>query len=97
MLNSGQEISKKCLEDIDKLYHELAGNILGIIPKIFESEQKGEADVLDNVMRVLIDTRNELRKAKQWQLSDFIRNKLTEIGIALDDKPDSTSWKRTKR
>ena len=42
LLNSGQEISKKCLEDIDKLYHELAGNILGIIPKIFESEQKGK-------------------------------------------------------
>jgi len=97
LLNSGQEINKKCLEDIDKLYQELAGNILGIIPKSFESEQKGEADVLENVMRVIIDTRNELRKAKQWQLSDFIRNKLTEIGIALDDKPDSTAWKRIKK
>ena len=97
LLNSGQEISKKCLEDIDKLYQDFGGNILGIFPKTFESEQKGEAGVLDNVMRVLIDTRNELRKAKQWQLSDFIRNKLTEIGIALDDKPDSTSWKRIKK
>ncbi len=97
LLNSGQEISKKCLEDINRLYHELAGNILGILPNTFESKQKGEADVLDNVMRVLIDTRNELRKAKQWQLSDFIRSKLTEIGIALDDKPDSTAWKRIKK
>ena len=97
LLNSGQEISKKCLEDIDSLYQQLGGVILGIIPKSFESAQKGEADALDNVMRVLIDTRNELRKAKQWQLSDFIRNKLTEIGIALDDKPDSTAWKRIKK
>ena len=97
LLNSGQEINKKCLEDIDILYQELAGNILGILPKTFESKQIGEADVLDNVMHVLIDTRNELRKAKQWQLSDFIRNKLTEIGIALDDKPGSTAWKRIKK
>ena len=97
LLNSGQEINKKCLEDIDLLYQQLGGVILGIIPKSFESAQKGEADALDNVMRVLIDTRNELRKAKQWQLSDFIRNKLTEIGIALDDKPDSTAWKRIKK
>ncbi len=97
LLNSGQEISKKCLEDIDSLYQQLGGVILGIIPKSFESAQRGEADVLDNVMRVLIDTRNELRKVKQWQLSDFIRNKLTEIGIALDDKSDSTEWKRIKK
>src|SRR3990172_5631038 len=97
LLNSGQEINKKCLEDIDSLYQQLGGVILGIIPKSFESAQKGEADALDNVMRVLIDTRNELRMAKQWQLSDFIRNKLTEIGITLDDKPDSTAWKRIKK
>lgn len=97
LLDSGQDISKKCLEDINELYQRLGGNILGIIPKVFKSDKKGEIDALNNVMKVLIDTRNELRKAKQWQLSDFIRTKLSEIGIALDDKPDSTSWKMTKR
>jgi cysteinyl-tRNA synthetase len=97
LLSSGQEINKKCLEDIDKFYQDFGGNILGIIPQAFKSEQRGEADALDNVMRVLIDTRNELRKAKQWQLSDFIRNKLTEIGIALDDKSGITTWKKTRK
>lgn len=96
LLNSGKVISKKCLEDIDKLYQELGGNILGIIPKTFESEKRVETDVLKNVMQVLIDTRNELRKAKQWQLSDFIRSKLSEIGIALDDKPEGTTWRKIK-
>ena len=47
-------------------------------------------------MNVVIDTRTELRKAKQWQLSDFIRNKLLEIGFVLDDRPDGTTWKKTK-
>ena len=96
LLNASQEINKQCLEDIDNLYQELGGNILGIIPKTFESEKKDETDILKNVMQVLFDTRNELRKTKQWQLSDFIRNKLSEIGIALDDKPDGTTWKKTK-
>ncbi len=54
------------------------------------------AGVLGNVMNVVIDTRTELRKAKQWQLSDFIRNKLLEIGFVLDDRPDGTTWKKTK-
>ncbi len=97
LLNAGQDFNKKCWEAVDTLYRRLGGSVLGIIPDVFEQAQKGEADVLDNVMRVFIDTRNELRKAKQWQLSDFIRNKLMEIGIALDDRPDGTTWKKTKK
>lgn len=107
LLNAGKEISKKCLEDIDALYQQLGGDILGIIPKrsdrrpktlatTFESSWQVEDKTAEELMKVLIDTRNELRKAKQWQLSDFIRHKLSEIGIALDDKPDGTTWKKTK-
>ncbi|HHT9130653.1 MAG TPA: cysteine--tRNA ligase, partial [Candidatus Brocadiaceae bacterium] len=114
LLSSGQEISKKCLEDIDALYQQLGGDILGIIrPKSanftlslndgirFEDKASVEvvsssANILQDVMKVLIDTRNELRKAKQWQLSDFIRSRLTEIGITLDDKPEGTTWKKIK-
>ncbi|OQZ05103.1 MAG: cysteine--tRNA ligase [Candidatus Brocadia sp. UTAMX1] len=107
LLNSGQEVSKKCLEDIDTLYQQLGGDILGIVPKRSDKGTKAQTATLsfgwqaedkttENVMNVLIDTRNELRKAKQWQLSDFIRNKLSEIGIALDDKPDGTTWKKAK-
>lgn len=107
LLNSGQEISKKCLEDIDALYQQLGGDILGIIPKRSDREAKTRSTTLtfgwqvqdktaEELMKVLIDTRNELRKAKQWQLSDFIRNKLSEIGVILDDKPDGTTWKKTK-
>ena len=106
LLNSGQEISKKCLEDIDALYWQLRGDILGI-PKLktvttsitFPYNIAGDKQdkTLEDVMQILIDTRNELRKAKQWHLSDFIRNKLTEIGITLDDKLDSTAWKRIKK
>lgn len=96
LLNSGQEISKKCLEDINTIYRQLGGDILGIIPKTIESEQIVETETLKKVMNVLIDTRNELRREKQWQLSDFIRNKLSEIGFALDDRPEGTTWKKIK-
>lgn len=103
LLNSSQAINKKCLEDIDKLYQELGGDILGIIepkPKplatTFSFGWQVEDKTPDDIMKVLIDTRNELRKTKQWQLSDFIRNKLSEIGITLDDKSDGTTWKKIK-
>ena len=48
----------------------------------------------DAIMALLISTRKELRKAKQFQLADEIRNGLTGIGITLEDTPQGTVWKR---
>ncbi len=47
-------------------------------------------------IQLLISTRNQLREAKQWQLADNIRAKLDESGIALEDTPKGTVWKRKR-
>jgi cysteinyl-tRNA synthetase len=47
-------------------------------------------------MEQLIATRKELRQAKQYQLADGIRNRLNELGIALEDGPQGTTWKRKR-
>ena len=46
----------------------------------------------------LIDFRDDLRRAKQFQLADEIRAKLAELGIALEDTPEGTitRWKRKR-
>ena len=46
------------------------------------------------IMELLISTRKALRQAKQFQLADEIRNKLGELGIALEDTPQGTVWKQ---
>jgi cysteinyl-tRNA synthetase len=50
---------------------------------------------VEQLIQLLIETREELRKAKQWQLADMVRNRLIELGIALEDKPEGTVWKRS--
>ena len=47
-------------------------------------------------VETLISIRNELRRAKQWQMADKIRNDLIELGITLEDTPKGTVWKRTR-
>jgi cysteinyl-tRNA synthetase len=53
-------------------------------------------DDADSIMALLISIRKELRKAKQFQLADEIRNGLNEIGITLEDTAAGTVWKRKR-
>jgi cysteinyl-tRNA synthetase len=49
----------------------------------------------EQLIQLLIETREKLRKVKQWQLADVIRQRLAGLGIALEDTPQGTAWKRT--
>jgi len=42
---------------------------------------------------LLVAVRSELRAAKQWQLADRVRDGLKELGVALEDSPDGTTWR----
>lgn len=44
-------------------------------------------------IELLIELRNELRKQKQWALSDQLRARLTELGVLLEDSKESTTWR----
>jgi cysteinyl-tRNA synthetase len=48
----------------------------------------------EQLIQLLIKAREELRKAKQWQLADEIRQRLVGLGIALEDTAQGTVWKR---
>ncbi|MGB6895262.1 MAG: cysteine--tRNA ligase [Dehalococcoidia bacterium] len=45
-------------------------------------------------IELLVATRNELRKAKQFELADRIRSGLGELGITLEDTAQGTVWRR---
>ncbi len=92
LLNSGQALSHESLAEIDGLYRELGGQILGIIPDELAAK-KGGVGLEEPLMQVLLETRAKLREAKQWALADAIRKQLTEIGVTIEDRPDGPVWK----
>ena len=55
----------------------------------------GESPDAEALVQLFIDVRKELRKAKQWQLADVVRDRLAQLGVALEDTPQGTVWKRT--
>jgi cysteinyl-tRNA synthetase len=42
---------------------------------------------------VLVEVRNRLREARQWQLADLIRDELRTRNVILEDQPGRTVWR----
>jgi len=55
--------------------------------------QRDRAQVLNQLMRLLIDLRAEARKAKNFAMADQIRKRLTDLGVTLEDRPGGTGWR----
>ena len=43
---------------------------------------------------LLMQLRNDLRAAKQFQLADSVRDRLADLGITLEDGAEGTRWRR---
>lgn len=80
--------NKGVLSKAYDIYSELL-SVLGL----FEKRSTGGGEVTDKLMEFIVELRQEQRKAKNWALSDHIRDKLKELGIELQDTSDGASWK----
>jgi cysteinyl-tRNA synthetase len=55
-------------------------------------EVSGDA-LTASLLEFLIELRARLRKEKNFALADEVRNRLTALGVALEDRPDGTRWR----
>jgi cysteinyl-tRNA synthetase len=90
-LNEEGPQTRGTLEAIDKLYRELGGEVLGIVPDQVESGADAQREA--GLVRLLIELRAQARNNKDWATSDRIRDQLKALGIALEDRADGTTWK----
>ncbi|WP_163328297.1 cysteine--tRNA ligase [Desulfurobacterium thermolithotrophum] len=61
----------------------------------FKLEKKKQEGIEDELIKLLIDVRSELRKRKTFDLADKIRDGLKDLGIILEDLPSGTIYKRS--
>ncbi len=74
------------LEPVQKTIRSLAG-VLGL--RLSEKKSSGDADRFVNL---LVEIRTEMRKQKNWAMSDLIRDRLKELGVTIEDSKDGTTW-----
>ena len=94
LLNSGKPIGKAALDAIDQLYRDYGSTVLGIIPNEFKQESNYE--LVDGLVRMLIEMRKDARAAKDFKRSDQIRDQLAALGVVLEDGRGGTTFRLTK-
>ncbi|MCE9631103.1 MAG: cysteine--tRNA ligase [Planctomycetia bacterium] len=73
---------------------ELTG-VLGLFLTAPQAKAGGADEGLTaKLMELIIEIRANARKSKDFATADLVRNKLTEAGIVLEDRPDGTGWSR---
>ena len=58
----------------------------------FDELPKDIPSLLTPLMNLLLEVRGRLRSAKQWELSDFIRDRLAQAGVVVEDSPEGPQW-----
>ncbi|MEC7416264.1 MAG: cysteine--tRNA ligase [Candidatus Thermoplasmatota archaeon] len=80
-------LAKSLQEKILDLFSRLGGDVLGLFTRV-EIDSDFEAKI-----ESLIAQRNNARAAKDWNKSDSIRDKLTSLGVEIEDTSEGTIWK----
>ncbi len=91
VLNADQPATKGTLEAIGALYSALAGDVLGILAEDAADSSSAEREA--GLVELLIEMRAKARQNKYWAESDRIRDRLAELGVILEDRPDGTVWR----
>jgi cysteinyl-tRNA synthetase len=65
------------------------GGVLGLRLEAAAQEQRDADPFVD----LLVEVRAGLRKAKQFELADTVRQRLSDLGVTLEDTAQGTRWK----
>jgi cysteinyl-tRNA synthetase len=67
--------------------------ILGIFCEPAAQPNETDNQLLSNLMKLFIELRADARKNKNFALADQIRQRLSQLGITLEDRPGGTGWR----
>lgn len=101
-----KRISKQALLAYESAVNSLIKNLRGVfglledykpeckVERVVQKELSAGQVFDERLVELLVEVRSRARKEKQFELADFIRDRLKELGIVLEDTPAGTKWKR---
>lgn len=97
-INRNKDTDSLKAQQLSSLLH-LLGGVLGILQgdaeRFIQAGTRGQVADDEAEIEALIVARNEARANKNWSAADAAREKLTALGIIVEDKNGVTSWRRS--
>ncbi|MEP2772693.1 MAG: cysteine--tRNA ligase [Fulvivirga sp.] len=81
------ELSKDLFDELLQHYKGFITEVLGL-----QEEKESQDDKFDGVVQLLIQVRQNAKEAKNYQLSDKIRDDLKALGVTLKDGKEGTDY-----
>ncbi len=91
LLEGKETLDPTDLERFSTFMKNICYEVLGLQP-LEQSLTHDSAE--EGLLQILVDLRLDARKNKDFATSDLIRDKLNELGIALKDTKEGTTWER---
>jgi cysteinyl-tRNA synthetase len=86
-----EKLSSEDLESLKNLFNVYVFDILGLKD---ETASKGDEKLTSELMKIIINLRQEAKAKKEWATSDKIRDDLKSAGIILKDTKEGADWEK---
>lgn len=80
-MEMGEQISQKDIDTVKNLFQVLGIDVSSTVPE-------SESEMAD----LLIELRDEAREEEDWEKSDYIRDRLQDLGFEVEDTDEGSKW-----
>jgi cysteinyl-tRNA synthetase len=92
-VDAGPPAYRSMLEEAHRLLRDLCG-ALGLFQGEAEPvKEAGEGPTREQLVELLLQVRQAARENKYYELSDLIRERLSEMGVRIEDVRDGFRWR----
>ena len=92
MNDKKETLTQADIDELKSLFNTFVFDILGL-----KDEQSGNnTHLLDGLMTMVLDVRQQAKNQKDWATSDKVRNELAALGFEVKDTKDGATWRLNK-
>jgi cysteinyl-tRNA synthetase len=89
--DGNETISQTDLDQLKEIFQVFLIDILGLLD---ESSSESDSQLIDGLVKMVLEMRIEAKNRKDFAASDQIRNQLQQMGIEVKDRKDGFEWSK---